>query len=40
MYEREVGIFPRPFDIDDLYAAVDGAVKRDFPRPVSDEQDL
>jgi CheY-like chemotaxis protein len=39
MKEFGVGILPRPFDIDDLYAAVDGAMKRDLPRLVPDEKD-
>jgi CheY-like chemotaxis protein len=39
MNERGVGVLPRPFDIDDLYGAVDGAMSRDFPRLVRDEQD-
>jgi hypothetical protein len=39
MKESGVGILPRPFDIDDLYAAVDGAMKRDLPRLVPDEKD-
>ena len=37
--ERGVGILPRPFDLDDLYTAVDGAMTRDFPRLVPDEKD-
>jgi CheY-like chemotaxis protein len=39
MNERGVGVLPRPFDIDDLYAAVDAAVSRDFPRLLSTEKD-
>jgi hypothetical protein len=39
MNERGVGILPRPFDIDDLYSAVDGAMSRDFPRLLDQERD-
>ena len=39
MNERGVGVLPRPFDIDDLYRAVDGAMDRDFPRLVPDERE-
>src|SRR5947209_2119136 len=39
MNERGVGVLPRPFDIDDLYSAVDGAMNRDFPRLVPDERE-
>ena len=39
MNERGVGFLPRPFDIDDLYYALDGAMNRDFPRMVRDEKD-
>jgi chemotaxis family two-component system response regulator PixH len=31
---RGVTILPRPFDIDDLYASVESALMRDFPRLV------
>ena len=39
MNERGVGILPRPFDLDDLFQAVDGALDRDFPRLVPHETD-
>lgn len=39
MNQRGVGVLPRPFDIDDLYAAVDAATSRDFPRLVPTEQE-
>ena len=39
MRERGVGVLPRPFDIDDLYTAVDGALRRDFPRLLPNDQE-
>jgi CheY-like chemotaxis protein len=39
LIERGVGVLPRPFDLDDLYAAVDGAMAREFPRLVPHERE-
>ena len=39
MNQRGVGILPRPFDVDDLYTAVEGAMSRDFPRLLDQERD-
>jgi CheY-like chemotaxis protein len=36
MAERGIGMLPRPFDIDDLYSAVDYAAARGFPHLIRD----
>lgn len=38
MNERGVGILPRPFDLDDLYAAVEHGMSRNFPRLMDRER--